>query len=44
MTRLLPLLLGQAEEQELQPADMTHERSHRRQAAGFRTQLTMHGR
>jgi len=48
MMRLLPLLLGETEEQELQRADMAHQVSDRRQPARFRAwlraELAMHGR
>jgi len=44
MTRLLSLLLGQAEEQELEGADVAHQVSYRAQADRFRAELTMHGR
>jgi hypothetical protein len=43
MTRLLPLLFGQAEEQELEHADMAHQRSDRRQPARCRAEFPMHG-
>jgi len=48
MTRLLFLLLGEAEEQELKRADVAHQVSYRRQPARFRAwlgaELPMHGR
>jgi len=44
MMRLLSLLLGQAEEQELQRADAAHQVFYRHSPAGFRAEFPVHGR